>query len=129
MNDDYVLQINDAARLTLRLLLTLIQQALVNSETQTLGMEIIVSIHGNGFTPFINFLNQTSNVILPGKANAIRLTIEEWYQDNSYPFGVFNILNMACIIGNKRTICVLGLGQYEFITIDNNNFFSSDISS
>ena len=89
MNDDYVLQINDAARLTLRLLLTLIRQALVNSETQTLGMEIIVSIHGNRFTPFINFLNQTSNVILPGKANAIRLTIEEWYQDNSYPFGVF----------------------------------------
>ena len=129
MNDDYILQINDAARLTLRLLLTLIRQALVNSETQTLAMEIILSIHGNGFAPFINFLTQLSNVILPGRANAIHFTIEQWYQDNSYTFGVFNILNMACIIGNKRTICVLGLRQYELITIDNNNSFSSDISS
>ena len=113
---------NDAATLILRLLLRLIREALINSDRLTLEMEIVLSIHGNGFTPFLDFLHQMANLILPHRANAIHFTIEEWYQDNSYNFGAFNVLNMACIVGHKRTLCVLGLNRYDFITLNNNLF-------
>ena len=118
--NEYTLVINDAATFSLRLLLRLIREALLqtDSDLQTLEMEIILSIHGNGFAPFINFLHQMANVILPQRANAIHFTIEEWFQDNSYHFGVFNVLNMACIIGQKRTICIRALRRYEFVTIN-----------
>ena len=118
--NDYVLEINDAGTVTLRLLIRLIREALLNSDSdiQVLEMEIILSIHGNGFALFINFLHQMANVILPQRANVLHFTIEEWFQYNSYPFAVFNVLNMACIIGQKRTICILGLRRHEFVTIN-----------
>ena len=120
--NDYLLDINDAATLTLRLLLRLIREALIQSDRQTPDMEIVLSIHGNGFAPFLDFLHQMGNLILPHRPNAIHFTIDEWHQDNSFDFGTFNVMNMACIVGHKRTVCVLGLRRYEFITLNNNIF-------
>ena len=108
---DYYLELDDAGALTLRVLLILIRQTIVNSGYPSPIVNITFSIHGNSFSSFFGFVNQFFNAILPERVNTINseeiktflfiylsiyfiFVLHQWCQDNSLPVGVFYITDM-----------------------------------
>ena len=81
-------------------------------------MNITLSIHENGFSSFFGFAHPLFNVILPGRVNTINIVVEQWYQDNGLPNGIFFIIDMYCAVGSKRTLCRFIDRRYDFTTVD-----------